>query len=329
MGVGVGGSFVSVVIPARNRANVIGRAVASVAAQTHPAGEIIVVDDASTDDTGAVVNALAAHDPRIRLVPLAQRHGAPGARNKGAAAASGALLAFLDSDDLWRPGKLAAQVALLDAEPGAPAAFTGISYRYLDRPPFDAVPPGRVELADLFGVNVLGTCSSALVRRDAFHAIGGFAPDLPSCQDWDLWLRLADHGPLLVAPAPLTEYCFDGGGRISVDAGVVIRGHAAVHRAILARIGDPVQRRAVAIAHARGLAVLLSRRTFAPRAALTNAVFALRAQPDGANARLLAETALRIGVRPIEPTLRRLQRALRRAPAVPTPPALNTHVRQP
>lgn len=319
---------IAVVIPVRNRPQIIARAIAAAAAQTHPVSEIIVVDDASTDNTPACVAALAARDPRIRLVTLPQRVGAPLARNHGAAAATSDLLAFLDSDDGWRPTKLARQVALLNAIPDAPAAFTAISYRYPDRPAYDSKPPSVVNLPDLFPCNVLGTCSTALVRRSAFERIGGFIPDLPSCQDWELWLRLAELGPLPVATEPLTDYFYDDAGRISRSTAAVLDGHRKVHGMILARIANPARRRAIEVEHLRGLAVLLSRRTYAPAQALSHAAAALRARPDAANARLLAETALRVALEPLVlPAFRALRQGTRpRSTAIPSAGAPETEL---
>lgn len=309
----MGGTLISVVIPARNRSAVIGRAIASVAAQTFPVHEIIIIDDSSTDSTLAVVRAMARRDPRIRLIALPERRGAARARNLGASEAQGELIAFLDSDDCWLPAKLERQVALLADSPQAPAAFTGISYRYFDRRPFTRKPPAIVDADLLYERNVLGTCSTALVRRADFAAVGGFEPDLPSCQDWDLWLRLAERGPLLAVPEPLTEYFFDDRASISGDATAVMRGHEQVHARIYAKILDPERRRRLRAEHQRGLASRLSRRTFAPRAALASAFDALLTRPDLRGLRALVETAARIVIHPIRHPGRR--------PAGPTPTA--------
>ncbi len=98
--------LVSICIPTYNRAALVQEAVASVLAQTWREFELIVVDDGSTDDT---TEALAAYASRIRLIRRESRGGVSAARNTGIAAARGEWLAFLDSDDLWRPEKLARQ----------------------------------------------------------------------------------------------------------------------------------------------------------------------------------------------------------------------------
>src|SRR5688572_3255537 len=101
--------LVTVVIPTWNRARLVLEAVASVAAQTYPHWELVVADDGSTDDTRARLLALA--EPRLRVVSLEHGGSSSVVRNRGAAAAKGSLLAFLDSDDLWLPRKLELQVA--------------------------------------------------------------------------------------------------------------------------------------------------------------------------------------------------------------------------
>src|SRR5438132_11460312 len=112
---------VSVVIPTYNRAHVVVEAIDSALAQTFPDLEVIVVDDGSSDDTASRVRGHP--DPRVRY--LVRPHaGVSATRNAGIAAARGTLLSFLDSDDLWRPDKLAREVAFLEAHPDVAALFS-------------------------------------------------------------------------------------------------------------------------------------------------------------------------------------------------------------
>src|SRR3954471_3920817 len=104
---------VSVVVPTHNRADVVGRAVASVLAQTERDLEVIVVDDASTDGTAQRLAELAKGDDRIRIIANAVALGGGGARNAGIAASRGQWVAFLDDDDEWLPAKLAIQLETL------------------------------------------------------------------------------------------------------------------------------------------------------------------------------------------------------------------------
>ena len=115
---------VSVILPAYNRADLVGRAIDSVLAQTWQDLELIVVDDCSTDDTRAALERYR-DTPRVRLVFSDTNRGGSGARNLGIAHATGALIAFQDSDDIWLPHKLAAQVAALDSNPRAGLCYCG------------------------------------------------------------------------------------------------------------------------------------------------------------------------------------------------------------
>lgn len=119
---GRGGPLVSVIMPARNAGATIGTALAGLLAQSWRALEILVIDNGSTDDTAARVHAQAARDPRIRLIDAADADGAYGARNRGLAAAQGALITTHDADDWSHPARIARQVAALLRRPGAMAS---------------------------------------------------------------------------------------------------------------------------------------------------------------------------------------------------------------
>ena len=107
--------IVSVITPAHNAAATIPASIESVTAQSHQDWELLVIDDASTDETADLVAAQAGADPRIRLLTLAQQEGVARARNAGLAAASGRFVAFLDADDLWQPTKLTRQLAFMES----------------------------------------------------------------------------------------------------------------------------------------------------------------------------------------------------------------------
>jgi glycosyltransferase involved in cell wall biosynthesis len=186
---------VSVVIPTYNRAELLHAALDSVLAQTVPAKEIVVVDDGSTDHTVEVVSALQSGGaPIVRLEgPHKNRRGE--ARNRGVAATSSPLVAFLDSDDVWRPNRLQRQLEALENAPGAGFAFCNV-YRFDERGLVGEVPCLKPE-ADYNG-SILGemleeplaVSSTLLVRREAFDALRGFA-DLRMNEDYELTLRLA------------------------------------------------------------------------------------------------------------------------------------------
>jgi len=193
--------LVSVIIPTFDRAPWLGEAIASVLAQTYAHLELIVVDDGSHDATSEVVQAF---EPA--LTSIRQAHaGVSAARNRGVAASHGELVAFLDSDDLWRPSKIAAQVALLQQQPPAQACYTDeIWIRHGVR-----VNPKLIHQKHsgwLFE-HSLPRCiispSSIMLRRTLWNQLGGFDESLPACEDYDLWLRLTLATPVLLLPERL------------------------------------------------------------------------------------------------------------------------------
>lgn len=217
---------VSVVIPAYNRRRFLPAALESVAHQTYPVCEIIVVDDGSTDGTVEVAQSAAQKDPKIRV--LKRSHGgANRARNAGIAEAAGEWIAFLDSDDQFEPQKIDKQMRALDQYPSVVGVFTGL--RHMD-PDGERIfiPRDNPSLFDLRCSNVLSSTSSALIRSDVLKAIGGFDPDLESCQDWELWFRLRRAGPITVVQEPLVRLDTGPHARITNDLEKVSRGHQAV-----------------------------------------------------------------------------------------------------
>ncbi len=193
--------LVSVIMPAYNSGRYIAESVASVRAQTYAAWECIVVDDGSTDDTAAVVKRLVEEDGRVRYVAR-PNGGQAAARNTGLREARGDIVAFLDSDDLWLPEKLEAQLAVLD-ERGVDLVYTD-GYIFSDdgtelREERFHILPGEARGTEmfrtLFASNRIGTLS-VLMRRSALDAVGLFDEDraYQNCEDYDLWLRLARRG---------------------------------------------------------------------------------------------------------------------------------------
>lgn len=203
------GPDVSVVIAAHNQARWLGEAVESVRAQTLRAWELLVVDDGSTDDTAAVMAAVAG-EPRIRYLPGPHAERAA-ARNRGIAAARAPLVAFLDADDRWRPDKLARQAAALAARPAA--AFCYTPARFIDAAGtlLPIRKPAHAIAGDVFPRLVRGNLvilASVVARRAAVDAVGGFDATLGvyGCEDWDLWLRLARDAEVAVVDEELTLY---------------------------------------------------------------------------------------------------------------------------
>ena len=209
--------LLSVVIPTWNRERLVCEAVESALRQGETvAGEIevIVVDDGSTDHTLAVLSH--RFGSRIRLLALPQRRGAGAARNAGVREARGELLAFLDSDDLWLPGKLEAELRVLDRHPEAEVIVS-------DSLTFEEAQPSNLTWFAIKGLmaatqgevrwlrecpwlwtswhNTLAMCSITM-RRTTLGSLGQplFAENLNSCEDWDLELRLYNECRVIVLP---------------------------------------------------------------------------------------------------------------------------------
>jgi glycosyltransferase involved in cell wall biosynthesis len=201
---------VSVVIPVKNAAAYIREAIDSTLSQGADVGEVIVVDDGSTDATAAIVRAV--RDSRLRLIEN-DSAGVSAARNLGARTASGRWLLFLDADDRLRAG---AVETLLTAAKAAPRAV--LVYGDYDLIDSDGRPIGRRELlkrrrkpsgnvlARLAAGNFIVNGGIMLVRAKAFQAAGGFDETLRFCEDWHCWCRLAAIGDFQFVPALLLDY---------------------------------------------------------------------------------------------------------------------------
>lgn len=206
---------ISVVIPTFNRRELCLRAVASALAQTHPPHEVIVCDDGSTDDTKEAFEAMSRADRRVRYLELARSGTPAGPRNRGAAAARGDWVAFLDDDDEWLPAKLATQAPLLGSGHsiicGNARGAGGVPYF---SPAADNLTFGRREL--LRDNQVI--TSTALVPRKELLDAGGFPEKrrYASVEDHGAWLRLADRGATGVRiPDVLALYRTVGADRLS------------------------------------------------------------------------------------------------------------------
>lgn len=191
--------IVSVVIPAYNADATLARALASVRAQGYAFHESIVVDDGSSDETARVAEGFGLEG--LRLVRHAGNRGSSAALNTGIAAASGDWIAFLDADDEWLPGKMAAQQRILEQQPGSALCATG--FETVDAAgkavfcyglePFPEAP-------DAFWKRLLRDSAiakpSVLARRSALIEAGPFDESLTLGEDQDMWLRIAAHHPV-------------------------------------------------------------------------------------------------------------------------------------
>lgn len=202
--------YVSVVVPAYNAERYIAATVGSALDAREPDVEVLVVDDGSTDRTVAAVHAI--DDPRITVISIAASGGPSRPRNIGIRQARAPYVSLLDSDDLLKPGKLAASVAALERYPSAGFAFgdyermdedgnvfeTSFSYAYpvfrriKSQPAGDGwqLIPQRELARALLYENFIGT-SGVVLRRDLAMELDGFDETIAFGEDSDLWFRLA------------------------------------------------------------------------------------------------------------------------------------------
>lgn len=203
--------LVSVITLSHNYAGYIGPAIRSLLAQTYPHWELIVIDDASDDDSVAVVEAI--DDPRVHLVPLSVRHGACRAYNIAYTHCRGTYVGTLDADDLYLPEKLRRQVEHFEANPAVDILGTWIVQIDGEGRPFDGSHAAAVNRRrDLNALESWAwadflTHSSVLIRKTAHDRVGGLNPHLHLAPDFELWLRFLAQGARFdVIPEPLTCY---------------------------------------------------------------------------------------------------------------------------
>ena len=192
---------VSVILPTYNRGWVLREAIDSVLAQDFTDFELIVVDDGSTDDTEQLLDA---YDQDLIVLRQSNR-GVSAARNRGIAAAGGRLVAFLDSDDLWLPGKLTRQVAFFNSNP---AAVINQTEEIWIRNGVRVNPKTRHhKLSGMIFEQSLALClvspSAVMIKRALFDEVGLFDEGLPACEDYDLWLRISWRYPVHLIETPL------------------------------------------------------------------------------------------------------------------------------
>ena len=196
---------VDVIIPVYNGERYIISALDSVVNQTHPPEKIIVVDDGSTDNTSNLVKSFEASIP-IFYVKKANG-GASSARNAGILLCSSKFIAFIDADDEWYPEKLENQLKVFSKGEFTNLGVIYCGYEIIDENGYptdehyvlkgDTTIRGQVFEKLLYGNMITGSGSSVFVKRECFERVGGFDESLINCEDWDMWLRIAE------------SYCFD------------------------------------------------------------------------------------------------------------------------
>lgn len=215
--------LVSIILPTYNRANYITRAIHSVLQQTYRHWELLIVDDGSSDHTHSVLRTIS--DPRIRLMRHSTNFGVALARNTALAAARGDLIAFIDSDDVWKPEKLRRQITFLQNNPQAAAVFTDAVFRRNNTKvssvttytPFfarliQATPRGPDGY--LLSARQMYLCllcelpiktPTLVVQTNSLRDCGGFNEHYRCGEDWELFLRLSRTLTFGFLPEPLVE----------------------------------------------------------------------------------------------------------------------------
>lgn len=223
-----GSTLVSIVLPTHNRDAVIDRAIQSVLRQTYQEFELIVVDDASTDETEELVDSY--RDGRVTYVRHDVNRGAPAARNTGFQNASGELVAYIDSDDEWLPSKLEKQVAEFERwGPDVGLVYTGF---YMVHGHVTEVGKKPTKSGDIFrdmlAFDQVGPTSTVMVRSECLRTCGGFDESLPARQDYDLWLRLTKSYDVAYVQEPLVKIHREHEGKISDNVESRISAHQKV-----------------------------------------------------------------------------------------------------
>lgn len=195
---------IDVVIPAYNAGAFIAQTLQSLLLQDAPINSVIVVNDGSVDDTQAKVRAFQEQNPQLKIVLIDQDNaGLSAARNAGIRQSKADYIALLDADDLWRSRKLSSQIAIFQKSQNPQLGVVYCAYELIDAAgkllPNKAqtlIAPklrGNVYKHLLRGNFISGSGSSVLIARTVFEQVGLFDQQLKACEDWDMWLRIAQH----------------------------------------------------------------------------------------------------------------------------------------
>lgn len=227
------GPLISVIIPAYQSEKTILRAIKSAQSQSYRNIEIVVVDNASTDNTKKIIEEQQNLDCRLRLIRLEKNQGPAGGRNAGVYSSSGQFVAFLDSDDEWNESKLEKQLPVLMENPRIGIVIcnsyninsqTGYSYTYSSKfqPYIDKMEPHQIsedpiafELAGPVRRILYSKCiinlSSVLLKKELFNQLGGFNAKFYGPEDLDFWIRLAQLTKFAYLPAPMVNRYYSSG----------------------------------------------------------------------------------------------------------------------
>ena len=275
----------SIIVPCFNAEAFLPAALETVTNQTERDWEFICVDDGSGDGTFPMLLSAALKDTRIRVIR--QRNQGPGAaRNRGAAAARGEILVFLDADDLWVPGKLASLGGAFDGADRPDLVFSQVAF-FRDNPgapsAFSTVPAGQLTVRNFIGENPTCTMSNVAITAETFRRVGGFDTDMHHSEDLAWLIRVAASGAAINGiPEMLTFYRANEQG-LSADLEAMHRGwrRAAAQVTALDPSVSPADIRAAEAVHLRYLA-RRALRTGAPATTALNLICrALAKSPAG------------------------------------------------
>jgi len=188
-------ALIDVIIPAYNYGTFLKESIHSVLAQTFQDFNVFVIDDGSTDNTKEVVSQYQSIHPNIHY-SFQENRGLPVARNVGLKLSTAPFIAFLDADDLWMPEKLEETLKTFRIQPQLGVVYTLVEVIDSSGNLIPNVRPwhpvrGEIFRELLFRNQIVGSSSSVLLRRGCIEKVGGFDESLPSCEDWDLWLRIS------------------------------------------------------------------------------------------------------------------------------------------
>jgi glycosyltransferase involved in cell wall biosynthesis len=225
-------SRVSVIIPTYNRAEFLSSAITSVLNQTFQDFEIIVVDDASNDNTQEVVSSF--NDKRIRYIRHEINKGGAGARNTGIKVSTGKYIAFLDDDDEWLPWKLQMQTDLLEeSPPRVGVVYTGFVMvsRADGQILYKGIPTRKGYIFnEMLIENVIGATPSVFLRRECFNRVGLFDENLPFAEDWDMWIRISKEFHFECIKEILVKCYFHNRNKLTANIEALSKGAEAMLR---------------------------------------------------------------------------------------------------
>ncbi|HWP93500.1 MAG TPA: glycosyltransferase [Thermodesulfobacteriota bacterium] len=221
---------VSVVIPTYNRAELLGSAINSVLSQTFQDFEIVVVDDASRDNTAEVIRGF--NDKRIKHVRHETNKGEAGARNTGVINSDGSYVAFLDDDDEWLPEKLERQIEIFERDSdrigGVYTGFLKVD-RATGQVVKEVIPTKRGNIFnELLQFNWIRIPSVLMVKKECFDRTGLFDASIPFGLDYDMWIRISKEFQFEYVDRPLVKYYSHADSRLSTNYKLVISGKEAM-----------------------------------------------------------------------------------------------------